>query len=100
LRDAEGQDFARRCFGCIACQVDTATFIFAENRNLKHPHGIKEIAGENWFSTSWRGIWGFSLRNPEGLSKVWTEGMNRNFIEMFLVLVREVTEELGIVQQA
>jgi hypothetical protein len=40
----------------------------------------------------------FSLRTPEGLSNVRAEGMSRNVVEYFLHLIKEFTEELGLLK--
>jgi hypothetical protein len=38
----------------------------------------------------------FSLRIPEVLSKVRAEGVNRNVVEVYFDLVKEIIEEFGV----
>jgi hypothetical protein len=90
---------AREGFGCTSYQICSAALVFAESRTLKSPWEYKMMP-LNTYSLLLKAEYVFYLETPEEISKVSAEEMNRNILEQYFDLLKEITKALDIYENS
>lgn len=95
------KSLSSRGFGHSSTSVRRAVYIFAKLKNINTPWSDEtKMAGKDWFSSFMdRHRNSISLRKPEGLSKARAMGLNKEVVDNFYDVLKDVYIKLDLEDQ-